>query len=151
MKAKLKDLVDGIDFQSAESTSYFNTRTGEVVTLSEEDMRYAEDDYPVEDKPEWMSDEANLAKDVLESGDYVELPSQWDIDEYRIMEDFCLTQTSGDNQHQLLRAIKGKGAFRRFKDTAFDIGVIDEWYTYKDRRFEEIAIDWCEAHNIDYD
>ena len=151
MKAKLRDLVDGIDFQIDESFSYFNTRTGEVVTLSEEDMRYAEDDYPLEDEPEWMSDVAELAKDVLESGDYIELPSQWDVHEYRIMEDFCLTQTSGDTQHQLLRAIKGRGAFRRFKDTAFDTGVIDEWYNYKNRRIEEIAIDWCKEHNIDYE
>ena len=151
MKAKLRDLVDGIDFQSDESTSYFNTRTGEVVTLSEEDMRYADDDYPLEDEPEWRSDVAELAKDVLESGDYIDLPSQWDVHEYRIMEDFCLTQTSGDTQHQLLRAIKGRGAFRRFKDTAFDTGVIDEWYSYKDRRIEEIAIDWCKEHNIDYE
>lgn len=151
MKAKLRDLVDGIDFQIDESFSYFNTRTGEVVTLSEEDMRYAEDDYPLEDEPEWMSDVAELAKDVLESGDYIELPSQWDVHEYRIMEDFCLTQTSGDIQHQLLRAIKGRGAFRRFKDTAFDTGVIDEWYNYKNRRIEEIAIDWCKEHNIDYE
>ncbi len=151
MKAKLRDLIDGIDFQSDESTSYFNIRTGEVVTLSEEDMGYADDDYPLEDAPEWMSDVAELAKDVLESGDYIELPSQWDVHEYRIMEDFCLTQTSGDTQSQLLRAIKGRGAFRRFKDTAFDTGVIDEWYAYKDKRFEEIAIDWCKEHNIDYE
>ena len=151
MKAKLRDVIDAIDFQIDGSASYFNTRTCEVVTLSEEDMSYADDDYPLEDEPEWVLDMAKVAKDVLESDDYIELPSQWDVDEYRIMEDFCLTQTSGDTQHQLLRAIKGRGAFRRFKDTAFDTGVIDEWYTYKDRRFEEIAIDWCKMHNIDYE
>lgn len=140
-----------MDFQNTEVTSYLNTRTGRVATLSDEDMGYADDDYPLEDMPEWMSEVADLARDVLESGDYLELPSQWDIHEYRIMEDFCRTQTSGDNQRQLLKAIEGRGAFRRFKDTAFDMGVIDEWYAYKQLRLQQIAIDWCKVHNIDYE
>lgn len=151
MKAKLRDLIDGLDLQDIESTSYLNIRTGQVVTLSEEDKRYADDDYPLDDMPEWMQDTASLVKDVLESGNYLELPSQWDIDEYRIMVDFCRTQTSGDTQSKLLRAIEGKGAFRRFKDRAFDFGVIDHWYEYKTKRLGEVAIEWCEAHNIEYD
>ena len=150
VKAKLRDLIDGLDLQDSESMSYVNSRTGQIVTLSEEDMRYSDDDYPLDDMPEWMQDTASLVKDVLESGDYLELPSQWDIDEYRIMEDFCQTQTSGDTQRKLLMAIEGKGAFRRFKDRAFDFGVIDQWYRYKERRLGEVAIEWCEEHDIEY-
>ncbi len=147
-KAKLKDLVEGLEMVGFESCSYVNTRTGQVVTLTEEEVGYAEDDGLPDDSPDWMNDVAALARDVLESGDYIEMPDQWDIHEYQLISDFCWDQTDTDIRDRLLGAIRGKGAFRRFKDTAMDLGVIDQWYEYRRARFEEIAIEWCNENNI---
>ena len=38
---------------------------------------------------------------------------------------------------------KGKGAFRRFKDTVFYLGIRDDWFAYRDNRFRDIAERWC--------
>ena len=44
------------------------------------------------------------------------------------MEDFCLKIIDQQKQNNLLNAIKGKGAFRRFKDKINDFELETEWY-----------------------
>ncbi len=51
----------------------------------------------------------------------------------------------------LENAISGRGAFRRFKDSVINIGIQQKWYSYKERAYEQIAIDWCKNHNLEYD
>jgi hypothetical protein len=72
------------------------------------------------------------------------------VNEYEIMEDFCLTVTNQRKQDTLLRIITGKGAFRRFKDKIIDFEIEDQWYSYRDERFKQIAIEWCQDNNIDF-
>lgn len=75
-KAKLKDLVEALEMQGLEISSYVNLRTGEVATLTDEELTFADDDAFLEDLPEWMVEARRLAKDVLHSGDYLTLPDQ---------------------------------------------------------------------------
>lgn len=77
------------------------------------------------------------------------LSSQYDIHEYKIIRDFATDQIDSTIRDRLLETIKGKGAFRRFKDTAFDLGVIDHWYAYKREALSSIALEWCEENDID--
>ena len=53
-------------------------------------MRDAEDGKSIDDmKIEWLKGDLELAYDIIEHEDqYLELPSQFDIHEYSIMEDF---------------------------------------------------------------
>ena len=77
------------------------------------------------------------------------LPDSFEIHEYKMMERFASNHPDERVSDQLLDAIRGRGAFRRFKDTVFRLGVRDEWFEYRDRRYEEIARDWCERNGID--
>ena len=43
----------------------------------------------------------------------------------------------------MLASLRGKGAFRRFKDTVFYLGIHDDWFAYSDERFREIAERRC--------
>jgi hypothetical protein len=151
MKANLRDLIGEMESQDSESTAYFNIQTGQALTLLEEEMAGTDESFLMDEVPAWMQDRADLVKDVLESGNYLELPSQWDINEYQMISDFSRAQVSGNVQIELLDAIRGRGAFRRFKDTAFDLGVIEQWYEYKDKCYEGIAIAWCQEHDIEYE
>jgi hypothetical protein len=45
-------------------------------------------------------------------------------------------------------ALRGRGAFRRFKDALRRLGLAEEWYRYRDRGYEDVARTWCEAHGI---
>lgn len=57
----------------------------------------------------------------------------------------------GDVRYRLERAINGRGAFRMFKDTADDLGLLDEWYRFKERDELERAIRWCNDNDVPYD
>ncbi|HBK53079.1 UPF0158 family protein [Syntrophomonas wolfei] len=52
--------------------------------------------------------------------------------------------------NELLYAIRGRGAFRRFKDKVQRLGIQQQWDKFREEAFKEIAIDWCEYNNIPY-
>lgn len=86
----------------------------------------------------------------LNSDRYFALPSQWDLNSYRTMVGFCRAQTNPKTEAALSRAIEGKSAFRRFKDTAINLGVVDAWYKFREQAIKEFAIDWCRDNDIEY-
>lgn len=65
-----------------------------------------------------------------------------------MMECFIYELPAGRNQDVLEQAIKGKGAFCRFKDRLFDLGMGKKWYKYRDACYEKIAREWCEKYGI---
>ena len=79
------------------------------------------------------------------------LPSKYDIHEYSMMEDFIETIDDVKLYNQLCIAINGPGAFRRFKDTCINFEIIEDWYKFRDKKYKEIAINWCKENNIDYE
>lgn len=66
-----------------------------------------------------------------------------------VMEEFMYQLPSGENQDILDRAIRGRGAFRRFKDKLYDLELEQQWYKYCDEAYERIAREWCARHKID--
>jgi hypothetical protein len=147
---KLQDILEGMDFQSDEQSSFLNLTTGEVVFITDEELRAAENDEPPEDFPEWQHDAIRIAGEIIETDHYLPLPDRFEINEYRIMERFCLSIDDADMRDDLCDAIRGRGAFRRFKDRMQVYGMAEEWYRYRDAALREIAMAWCEAHGIAY-
>lgn len=151
MRVKLSDIFDAIDFQMEESVAYLNKNTGEIVPLMQEELRAAEDGDSLEDCPAWQQELIERARDVVEHlENYLALPTQYDIHEYRIMEKFCLSIEDQRISKSLYHAKKGRGAFRRFKDELHRLGIQDDWYEYRKRALIEIAKEWCELHKIQY-
>jgi Uncharacterised protein family (UPF0158) len=66
------------------------------------------------------------------------------------MERFIGTVENAGAAEQLWRAIKGKGAFRYFKDTASRLGLLKQWYQYRDEAMREFVRDWAEAHQVPF-
>jgi len=149
---KLADVIDGLESQSDESDSFLNKRTGEVVLITDEEMRAAEDDEPIEDFPDWQQNQVRVAKEIIaETGDYIPLPTKFDINEYSMMERFCLSLDDPEISDVLYGSIKGSGAFRRFKDAIHKYDIADEWYSYRNDALKEIAIEWCRENGIEFD
>ena len=105
VQVKLKDIIEGLEFLTDEGTSYLNTTTGEVVSITDEELRAAEEDEPLEDFPEWQHDAIRIAKDIVETAHYLPLPDRFEIHEYRIMERFCLSVDDEDIRDDLCNAI----------------------------------------------
>jgi hypothetical protein len=150
LQVKLSDLIEGMDFQSDERSSFLNLTTGEVVSITDEELRAAENDESLEDFPEWQHDAIRIAGEILDTEHYLSLPTKFDIHEYNIMERFCLSVDADDLRDDLCDAIRGRGAFRRFKDRVQAYGIAEDWYRYRNAALREIAVAWCEAHGLRY-
>lgn len=151
---KLKDIIDQMDTMSDEYKVFLNKETGNIVSLSAEELSIAEDseeDEDFSDYPQWQQDELKEALDVIVNwGNYVELPGKFDIDEYSIMEEFCDYVSNSQKSDALRNAIRGRGAFRKFKDTIQRLNIEDSWYKFKEEAFRKIAVEWCEDNHIEY-
>jgi hypothetical protein len=150
LPVKVKDVVDAFDEGNDELSHYLDRRTGEIFLITLEEMSAAEEDEPLSDYPEWQQESLLKAREILDSDDFVQLPSQFEIHEYSIMERFASEYEDRRTSAELLRSLKGKGAFRRFKDTVFDLDIRDAWYDFRRRELEEIAVEWLEAEKIPY-
>jgi len=150
IKVKLSEIIEGLEFQSDEARSYLNKEAGELIFISDEEIRVAEEDASLENYPEWQHDLIKKAKEILEDerGIFIALPSRFDIDEYSIMEKFALSVNDEEISDYLYAAIKGKGAFRRFKDEVRRFGIEEDWNRYRDEKYKELAIWWCEENDI---
>jgi hypothetical protein len=146
----LRDLLDHMETLGDESTSYINRKTGELITLTDEELALAEDPEAAADAPQWQKDLLPKVREVMESEDFLPLPGKFEIHEWSIMERFVNSLSDAAASDELLGAIHGRGAFRRFKDAVRRLGRADEWYRFRDAALEEIAIQFLEAHGIPY-
>lgn len=145
----LRDVVDKMDAQFDEWSACIHRRTGELTMLTEEEIRAAEDDEE-EGGLDADPEVAAKAREVLDSDDWIELPSKFDIHEYEIMERFCLGLEPEELRDEFLNAIRGRGAFRYFKDRLHHHGIQDAWYRFRDQALEQIAADFLDEHGIAY-
>ncbi len=132
-----------------EWTAHLNRRTGELFTVTADDQ-YAIENADDPDLPDWQREHLPKVREVLESADWLDLPSKFDIHEYDIMQRFCLELDDDGQREALLDAIRGRGAFRRFKGLVDRYGIRDRWYDFRAREMESIVADWLDAQGIPY-
>ena len=150
IQVNLKDIIEEMEVQFEESLSLFNLKTGEIFLVTSEELRLLKTKNHL---IIYLNGNKNrmIAIDVVENFEnYIELPTKYEVNEYEIMENFCLTVRDQQKQESLLRVIKGKGAFRRFKDKIIDFEIEDQWYTYRDESIKQIAIEWCHENKINF-
>lgn len=129
-------IVEALEMTDNETEFFFDREKNDTVMLSQ----YSDDYQQVSD----MIDED-------EDDRFIRLPSQREINEYGMMEDF-VSGVQNDNQRAALEiAISGRGAFRRFKDTVIRFGIEKKWYAFRDREYLRVAREWCEENDVEYE
>jgi hypothetical protein len=146
----LQDVINEMDVMSDEIHAYLNKVTGELVTITDEEINAIENGDEWSEYPEWQHALLDTAQQVLGSDDYLPLPSRFDIHEYAIMERFCYSIEDDALSDELAHRIRGSGAFRQFKDAIYEHGIEEDWYRFRAQALEEIAIDWLEGQGIAY-
>jgi hypothetical protein len=129
----LQSVVDEMDVLNEDWIAYINRRTGQLVTITYYDREESTEALQAEDSP-----------------DFIALPSKFDIHEYSIMERFCASIADSRLREELFSAIRGSGAFARFKASVRGLGVEDAWYSFRQQTLESIAASFLEAHDIPY-
>jgi hypothetical protein len=148
----LARIVDALDMLAEEFNYYLHKPTGEVIMVSHDDLAAAEEgeEEDMEELPDWRQQGMREARQVLESDDYVRLPSKFDVHDWDIMRRFCYRVEDEELSQALLNAIHGPGAFRFFKHLVRENGIEKDWYAFRESALEEIAIDWLVANHIPY-
>jgi len=146
----LEDIIEGMEMQTEFNHSYLDTMTGEIVSVTEEELDYAQnEELDLDELPDWQKELVEIAEEILETDRYIQLPDKFDIDEYHIMERFCLSLKDEKIRNEMYHSIQGKGAFRRFKEKIRRFKIENDWYDFRDDVIREIAREWCEVNDID--
>src|SRR3990170_4282942 len=123
-KIDLGSLCEALDDHSYESSWWLDPETGEIELRSDSFVDAEEDEDP-------------------ESRGLIAIEPVPSHESYRHMEDFVERVHDPRARDLLARAIAGRGAFRRFKDTLFDFPELRQaWFKFHDARMERRALDW---------
>ena len=139
MTIPLKQVIQAIEEASEVFTSFWDTKTGKTAYLADPLMT----DMTEEDKAL-----ASAIEDMPER--FLRFPTKYEIHQYRIMEAYIDRLPPGKVQEKLAYAIRGKGAFRRFKQSVRYHGLEQRWYDYLAEAYRELAIRWCDEEGLEY-
>jgi hypothetical protein len=147
--------------------SWLDKQTGEVIgydTHIEDELLTGGD---LSGLPKWQLDEVENARRVLRAlGDlpgeegseavepdrYVTIPQIETRDAYETMVDFVETVRSHHLRELLSVAIRGSGAFRRFKDVLLDYPAERErWFEFESQREREAIEEWAREQGVEID
>jgi Uncharacterised protein family (UPF0158) len=165
LKIDLEELADA--FQSGGSLgiqrSYLDLETGRVIPIEEtlfdelegEDTDSLDEELvgdPMPGEAAWLQEARAQAREVAEQlgTRYIEVPSDDMREAYHDMEAFIATVEDDGLRHRLESAIKGRGAFRRFKDVLSQRFHEREcWFRFSAARVEERIREWLASEEIE--
>jgi hypothetical protein len=127
------DLETAFERNSPETESFLDSRSGEVVTVTEGAIDYTE----------------QRAK-VQSGGDaFIRIEPAASREQYKWMERFVAGVTDEPLRERLVIAIDGKGAFRRFKDVLLNYPTERErWFSYRAELLHWAIQKWMEKEQL---
>jgi hypothetical protein len=125
-------LEDAFENNAPEVHSYLHLETGEVLRIVD-----------------GVAD-PKMHERVIRDALYLRIDPVSSREQYRWMERFIATVDESEFQGKLIRAIDGKGAFRRFKDVLMSYPVDRErWFAFRSERLRSCMEAWLGAHGIE--
>jgi hypothetical protein len=125
----LGDLAEALEDHSYDHSWWLDPEAGEVVLWSDYSKEQGEPD--------------------PESRGLIPIEPILSGEGYGDMEDFIARVRNQRVRDLLERAIEGRGAFRRFKDTLIDFPELRQaWFTFHDARMQRRALEWLAAENL---
>lgn len=147
----LKEFADCLETPSDEAAYYLNPQTGEIRFITDEQIGIIERGDDEKNQPHWLQEVLPQVREVLESDQWLTLPGSYEVHEWEIMDRFSSSRDNDQHREELMDAIRGRGAFRHFKNTVRHLGIEQDWFKYKHEALEEIARDWLESHDLAYE
>ncbi|HFU3984817.1 TPA: UPF0158 family protein [Streptococcus suis] len=135
MAVWFQDVVDALQMLSQDDRYYYDSHLDALVYLS-----VGETGLEARDGLE------EIEEDVM--GRFVRLPTYYDFNPYTFMERYVYHLPDGDLSDRLSRAIRGRGAFRRFKSELERRDRLEDWYAFEVQCYKELVLDWCQENEI---
>ena len=129
----LSKIIDGLEMVDDINDCYYNLNKDEIFLSN-------------------IGEYGDLSEDEIDKlfEESIILPTQYEIHEYQIMVEFIDTIEDLEINNNLQRLIQGRGAFRRFKDYCAEMNMIQDWYDFRNKKYKQIAIEWCEQNKLEY-
>lgn len=136
MAVWFQDVVDALQMLNQDDRYYYDSHLDELVYLSVGETGL--------ESREGLEEE--IEEDVM--GRFVRLPTYYDFNTYTFMERYVYYFPDGDLSDRLSRAIRGSGAFRRFRMELERFGRLEDWYDFEVQCYEELVLNWCQENKI---
>jgi len=150
LPVSLDDVARELDGLMEQATAFINRQTGEITTITDDEISLVEDELQEEDLPDWQREMLPTVREIVSGENWVALADKFDIHEWEIMRKFADCVDDDDLSEDLQRAIHGKGAFRMFRATIEDAGIREEWFAFKHQALREIAQAALEELGVPY-
>lgn len=135
---ELDEIIDCIEAAGDIETYYLNKYTGEIISVFEDDS-IMDEEYRQEISEKFEKYEG-----------WIEIPGQYELKEYNIMESFAQNLINNRHRNELLYALNGKKPFRRFKDEINYLGIANNYYSYRREKIKEMAIGWLNDNELSF-
>jgi hypothetical protein len=123
---RLASIAEALDDNGDMTSWWFDPATGEVETYLSEYYRTEDDE---EDDPRDLG--------------YVHIDAEGSRTAYLEMVEFAEAVADVHARDLLLRALEGRGAFRRFRETVYEISELrEQWFGFSAARGERRALRW---------
>ncbi len=143
------DLVQALDGLEDDHTVYLDPHNGALVRLSSEDESYLTFEVD-DDTPGWQAEHAELVRDVLGGHRWLELPSQFDLDEIQVMKSFIGDMMNNINKQRLKVELGREMAYSRFHAALRRMRIEHEWEAFREESLAEVAKAWLQANRVPY-
>lgn len=129
----LDDVIEALEETDMYITHYYNKRTNQILYSNQFDSEY--DTYTEDDE---FNDDVILMFDYRDKNDYA------------FMQEFIGTIENDELRNLFYANTRGKEAFKRFRNLLYCNELTEDWYGFKEARYKEIAINWCNQNHIKY-
>ena len=145
----MRELTFAFDYSEG-ITFYLDLDTGAVLHITDDVLFGLED--ALLDDDDWRHEAAPEAQQIQDGlgTRYLEVPQVDSFTGYNDMVEF-IAAVEGDHLRELLEvAVRGKGAFRRFKDVLYEYPEFrQQWFDFKDEQMRQRVVRWLAAHYIE--
>lgn len=139
MKIKLKQVIEAMEAASESTCAYYDIETGETIWVSD-DLYSGGIDTDLAEMIEYAA-----------PGRFLPFPTKHEIHEYSMIDAFVDSLPAGTVRQDIESAIRGRGAFRRFKQSLRYHRLEQRWYDYRAQAYRDIALRWCRDNELEVD
>ena len=135
MKVNIKEIAEELQTLSDEDCFYYNKETGELEYFNYEHEN--PNDLDIEE--------------VEDDEKFIRLPDKFDINDYGILKDFMFAQEDREIRDALYDIIHSKGVFKKFRQVVERFGILEKWYEFYAKAYEDIVKEWCEENGLEWE
>lgn len=144
-KIDITEAVQSVQMGGEVFELFYDRQTGQILEVpTEEGLAYVDyESMPAADRQLW-----DLVAEDEHGKRFIKLPTEFEINEWDIMRQFAESLNDAKQAALLGDAIRGGGAFRRFKNSVARMGLEKMWDAFRDNAVKQIMLEWCDEHGI---